>query len=383
MTDPLPDIRDAILIVDDAPENLEALRLILSKKGYRITTATDGEAALERISRQRPDLVLLDIGMPGMSGFEVCRRLKSDASTRRIPVLFLSARHHTDDKVHAFESGGVDYITKPFQVVEVLARIETHLTLRRYQQRLEAMVAARTRALAAANAAKSRFLMTMSHELRTPLNGVLTAADMAAETTDATVREEMIAIVQTAGRQLMDTVTHILDFADYEGGDMQVAHTDFQPADLLENLPRRFVHKGQVRELDLTVVVKGALPDTLRGDRRRLAFILEALLDNAAKFSRAKPMVTVSVHCPLVQSDTFALTFAVTDDGIGIHPDHHEPIFEPFFQVDTSLARHFDGVGMGLALCRRYARLMGGDIRVSSRPDRGSTFTIEAVVARG
>jgi signal transduction histidine kinase len=385
---PIQATPDVILIVDDSPENLEALRLMLSKQGYHPITAPDGETALALAESRSPDLVLLDIGLPGMSGYDVCRCLKSNTGTRRIPIVFLSAHNEADDKVRAFTIGGVDYITKPFFVEEVLARIETHLNLRRYERHLEAMVAERTRDLAnakdaaeAANDAKSRLLMNMSHELRTPLTGILTAADIALEAGDET-RNEMLSIIKASGRQLNDTLTTLIDFAAYESGDTKLIPTPFRLETLLQALPTRFVHKGIERELDLTLRQDGELPDRLVGDRTRLAFVLRALLDNAAKFSTDAPQATLSVRCEPTQDDAVRLHFSVRDNGIGIHPDHHDAIFDPFFQVDTSIVRQYDGVGIGLALCRRYVRLMGSDIVVDSRSGRGSTFTFEAVFSR-
>ena len=127
----------SILIVDDAPENLTMLTSMLTGQGYHVRPAINGQIALQAIRKLPPDLILLDIVMPGMDGYEVCRQVKADATTRDIPVIFMSARQETLDKVKAFEVGGIDYITKPFQVEEVLARVETHVTLRNLQKHLE------------------------------------------------------------------------------------------------------------------------------------------------------------------------------------------------------------------------------------------------------
>jgi PleD family two-component response regulator len=126
-----------ILIVDDTPENLTVLRRMLAENGYRVRPALSGETALTSIQNDLPDLILLDIMMPGMGGYEVCKRLKSNEQTRSIPVIFISALNELDDKVKAFSLGGADYITKPFQVEEVLARVKTHVTLRNLHKNLE------------------------------------------------------------------------------------------------------------------------------------------------------------------------------------------------------------------------------------------------------
>jgi DNA-binding response OmpR family regulator len=131
----------SILIVDDTPANLNVLSTILTQQGYKVRPANNGEVALVVAQRATPDLILLDIQMPGMNGFEVCKRLKEIDQTRDIPVIFISALDEVLDKVEAFEVGGVDYITKPFQILEVLARIEYQLTLRRQHEQIAAVSA--------------------------------------------------------------------------------------------------------------------------------------------------------------------------------------------------------------------------------------------------
>ena len=181
-----------ILIVDDTPENLQVLTGLLQSRGYKVRPVRSGKLALQAARNMVPDLILLDIKMPEMDGFEVCRRSKADSQLAEVPVIFLSALSDTSDKVEAFRAGGVDYVTKPFQIEEVEARVETHLRLKRLQQeledqnaRLEDSVQQRTQELAESNArlavldqAKSDFLRLISHELRTPLSGVLGIAEL-------------------------------------------------------------------------------------------------------------------------------------------------------------------------------------------------------------
>jgi two-component system sensor histidine kinase/response regulator len=181
-----------IMIVDDTPQNLHVLEAMLRDQGYQVFAMPGGELALRAAARDQPDLFLLDILMPGMNGYELCSRLKADPVLQDIPVLFLSALHESWDKVRAFRAGGLDYITKPFQIEDVEARVRVHLQLHQLQRelaahntRLEATVCQRTQQLADAHArlavldqAKSDFLTIISHELRTPLNGLFGIADL-------------------------------------------------------------------------------------------------------------------------------------------------------------------------------------------------------------
>ena len=185
--------RPDILIVDDAPANLQVLSGMLKERGYKVRPVPSGKLALQAARKLPPDLILLDVMMPEMDGFEVCRQLKADPWLKEIPVIFISALNEALDKVQAFGAGGVDYVTKPFQFEEVEARVQAHLRLRRLQQELEehnaqldGLVRARTEQLAESNArlavldkAKSDFLTLISHELRTPLSGVLGLAELA------------------------------------------------------------------------------------------------------------------------------------------------------------------------------------------------------------
>ena len=183
-----------ILIVDDTPQNLSVLQNMLTKHGYRVRPALSGELALKAVRHMLPDLILLDIMMsPGMDGYEVCRQLKADELTRHIPVLFISALGETSDKIRAFEIGGVDYITKPFQVEEVLARVETHLALQRMQTRLQAQNAQLQQyaaELKAANAELAQYAYVVSHDLKAPLRAMYNYAGFLREDLEGSGRSE-------------------------------------------------------------------------------------------------------------------------------------------------------------------------------------------------
>lgn len=180
-----------ILIVDDTPENLQVLSATLSERGYKVRGVINGKMAVRAARSAPPDLILLDIRMPDSNGYQVCEELKADAQTSKIPVIFISALDEVLDKVKAFQVGGEDYITKPFQVEEVVARVEHQLTIQRLQkqliqqnEQLQKEIVERKKAqesAAAASKAKSEFLANMSHELRTPLNGILGYSELLRE----------------------------------------------------------------------------------------------------------------------------------------------------------------------------------------------------------
>ncbi|MEO1593222.1 MAG: response regulator, partial [Cyanobacteria bacterium J06632_22] len=223
-----------ILIVDDVPANLDVLSETLTTAGYDVAIATSGDRALKRLARITPDLILLDIKMPGMSGFEVCQQIKADALRAAIPIIFITALTDTDSKTRGFELGAVDYVTKPFQAQEVLARIKTHLQLSQLTQNLEQQVALKVASLEearqvaeAANRAKSQFLANMSHELRTPLNAILGMAEALEEGLLGPLTERQIEACQTidrSGTHLLELITDILDLSKIESQHMALSY---------------------------------------------------------------------------------------------------------------------------------------------------------------
>ena len=214
--------KGVILVTDDNPNNIRILYGMLEEEGFLVRVALDGNQAIESIAADKPDLLLLDINMPGMNGYDVCRTLKASEDTAHIPVIFISALDSPFDKVTAFSCGGVDYITKPFQINEVMARVATHLRLHKLQMELENLVAERTLELQKAlqqlgiahkrlellNQTKSEFLSMISHEMRTPLNGILGLADLVMdEGIDNETIREIKPMYAQAKKRMLDLLT--------------------------------------------------------------------------------------------------------------------------------------------------------------------------------
>jgi len=368
----------SILIVDDVPDNLRLLTEILGGQGYRARPVPNGRLALRAVEQDPPDLILLDVDMPGMNGFEVCRALKADDRTRDIPVIFVSALEKTADKVEGFRVGGVDYIGKPYQGEEVLARVRTHLSLRGLQERLEAQNAQlqeQAEALARATRRKDEFLASMSHELRTPLNAILGISEVLCEGIYGPMNErqsQAVRAIEESGRHLLDLIDDILDVSKIGAGEMaleigsvvveEVCLDSLQfirPMSLKKNLRISF-------SLDDTVT-------TLQADERRLKQILVNLLTNAVKFTPEGGAVGLEV---VGDAEKGAVHFRVWDTGIGIAKEDIARLGQPFVQLDSSLSREHTGSGLGLSLVQRLAELHGGSLSIESKVGEGSRFTV-------
>lgn len=373
--------RQKLLIVDDIPENLEVMYHGL-KGEYEVLGATSGPEALMTARSQRPDLILLDVMMPEMDGYQVCAALKSDPATRDIPVIFITAKTDPGSEARGLSAGIVDFIHKPFKTEVVRARVRLHLELERHRNHLEELVHARTRELAeardaaeSANRAKSDFLAIMSHELRTPLNSILGLSEMLQEEIMGPLTERQrkaLVAVEESGQHLLEIITDILDLSSIEADRMTLDLNEVTVDEVCRAGLRMVREKADSKQISLTFTSRQA-PEAIRTDPRRLKQILINLLANAVKFTPEGGEVSLAV---IGDPDQRQIRFLVTDTGIGIAAGDLEKLFQPFSQLDNTLARRYEGTGLGLALVARLTALLAGSVSVESDPGIGSRFTV-------
>jgi len=413
-----------ILVVDDTAENLRLLSTMLTQSGYTTRCVINGKMALRACNSNPPDLILLDIMMPEMNGYEVCQHLKLEAKTREIPVIFISAKDEVFDKVNAFAVGGVDYISKPFQFEEVLARIESHLSLRNLQkqlkeqnvllqeeitsrlavektlqeknlilqqeistrravekalqeqnlvlqqeisnrQRAESALLKSNQELARSNAELEQFAYVASHDLQAPLATIASYAQLLEKRYKDQLDSKASKFIDNIVHGCTRMQTLIDDLLEYSR--VGRSRKPFQLTDCNHAVEQALANlQGAIRETQAVVTVS-ELPAVM-GDISQLVQLFQNLVGNSIKYRHDAPPV---VHITACKQEKDWL-FSVSDNGIGIATQHQARIFQIFQRLHTQ--KEYSGTGIGLAICQKIVERHGGYIWVESKPGQGSTF---------
>lgn len=357
--------KPCILIVDDVPLNVQIINEIL-KDDYRILFALRGQDAINIAKNDKPDIILLDIMMPEMSGYEVCQVLKSDDETKDIPIIFLSAMGSEEDETKGLELGAIDYITKPISPPIVKLRIKNHLELKLYHNYLETLSQSAIKA-------KGEFLANITHELRTPLNPIIGMAELLLDSPLNDIQRSSLLIIRDSAYSLLNIIEDLIEISRLESDGLQNLKIAFSINEVIHNVINTINVKAKNKGLVVISEIDNAISDVIYSDRIAIQTILVRLMDNAVKFTE-KGTITIGVS---KGDDDNTLSFYVKDTGIGISKDKIETIFNDFTQADGSHNRRFEGIGIGLTIARKIASLLDGKIKVESEEGKGSRFSFE------
>lgn len=369
----MEEIRSTILAVDDHPANLNLLFDLLGDAGFDLLVAQSGESALARAEKTTPDIILLDIMMPGMDGFETCQKLKANPRTQKIPVIFMTALSDTVDKVKGFELGAVDYITKPIQAEEVLARVRTHLTIQRLQnditqknKELEKFLAQEKEL----NQLKTHFLSMASHEFRTPLTTIQLSSNLLKRyggKMGDEKRAEECAVIERAVMRMTTLLNDVLMIAKGEAGKVELNRERVNILELCQQVVDTYKLLSDGTHT-VTITFSGDFVPILV-DPKLLHHVFSNLLSNAIKYSPKGGTIAVQV-----KQTPERVLWQVTDQGMGIPADELPHLFEVFHRAKN--AASIQGTGLGLSIVKQFVELHGGTITVNSVENQGTTFLI-------
>ena len=369
---------ELILVADDIPANVELLLDQLNSLGYETITAGDGPSAIAAAFEKHPDLCILDVAMPAgdlgvddrSTGFEVCRRIKRDPRTSRIPVIFVTALNDTSDRVRGIEAGGDDFLTKPHNRLVLGARVRSLLKLKAATDALEDSL----RKLRELEKVRDDLMKMIVHDLKTPLTSVLATLEMLADGDfgEVSIRQKAaIADGETKAEDLLALIDDILEVARIEDAHISLALAPIAPGALLAELVHEWGHRFQQEQATASVNVADDAP-VFSADKNLIKRVFSNLIQNAVTHSSHPVHVELSA-----KKAGHGVLFTVSDNGPGIPPEYHEVIFRKFGQVQVPRAPRTRTTGLGLAFCKLVVERHGGRIWVKSTEGQGSSFYIE------
>ncbi|MBE0648503.1 MAG: response regulator [Bacteroidales bacterium] len=375
-----------ILIVDDRKENLITLESIIESPELNIIEAMSGNEALAAMLEHNISLVLMDVQMPGMDGFETAELMRGSDRTKNIPIIFITATYRQPKQIfRGYESGAVDYLYKPLDRKILQSKIrayieffkqkhELEVTTRQLKKTLEEVDMAK-RAAEEATIAKSSFLASMSHEIRTPLNGIIGMTDLILM--DSELPEhyyEHLTDIKQSSESLLEIINEILDVSKIEADKLELEHIDFSLRDVIGKVVRLLSVKTFQKSLEFICHCPPETVDNLVGDPTRVRQIMINLLGNSVKFTETG-RITISVKQIEKTGNVVKLEFSICDTGIGIDESKLPKLFHSFSQADKSTTRTHGGTGLGLSISKKLVEMMKGTIKAESTPGEGSCFT--------
>lgn len=372
------DSEPKILVVDDTEDNLDLLEFALKRKPIKMLRATSGMACLALAKEQKPDLILLDIQMPEMDGFETLNRLRANPETAKIPVIFLTAQRKDPESIAKGLALGADqYLTKPIDTEELLVRTKMLISLKRAEAELERM--------------RADFMAMLVHDLRSPLIGIKNVLELLQES-DKTVPLsqdylELISSAQISGNRLLELVSDLLDVSKYEAGNIAFDKASVPVSRFIDPI----LHQMEVQFRQKNVTLKTTYADGLPNvfvDSQKTEQVVMNFLSNALKFTKSRGTIAVAaesitekVHTELEDLNRRFVRVKITDDGVGISQEEIPLLFKRYKQASSARTTKQKGTGLGLVICKLIVEAQGGTVAVQSELGKGSTFSFTLPVA--
>ncbi len=363
--------KDTLLIIDDMPDNVIVLVEFLRHAGFDVLFAYEGPEGIEIAKISLPDLILLDIMMPDMDGFQVCKALKAQEPTQHIPIIFMTALTDTINKIKGFTLGAADYITKPIQYEEVLARINTHLKIRKQQHHIQQQ----NQQLQATNAELDAFAHMVAHDLKNPLNGIIALSELLMHEEHQIpiqTRQQHLHMIHRAGQQMSSIISSLLTLA----GVSQQLKITYQPLDMQSILQQIIQHRlaYMIQEYQATICLPTRWPPVI-GYSPWVEEIWANYLINGLKYGGCPPHLELGAEMGIRDNQ---VRFWVKDNGRGLNEQDKSRLFKAFSRLNT---QKVEGHGLGLSIVRRITEKLGGEVGVESAPNQGSLFYFTLPIA--
>jgi signal transduction histidine kinase len=417
-----------IFVVEDSRTQAIELKCVLENNNYEVVVAHDGKDAWDRLQSVIPDVILTDIVMPNMNGYELCKAVRANKRTREIPVVLLTSLTSPDDVIEGLKCGADNFITKPFDCECLLSRIHYILLNKQLRQnqpvslglslffggKKHVITAERTQILDLffssfdatihkhrqlentikelseakeylqdakqeadlANAARGNFLANVTHDLRTPLVAIVGISELLATTNLDKEQREYVNTIYKAGEGLLLQINNILDFSKIDAGMIELENIDFDLFNQVKSATTLLSRMLNDKKLQLEVNIDPSTPQFINGDEIRLRQIFINLLSNAIKFTQTGK-ITFNIKTLSSSNDTAKLRFECIDTGIGISPEDQTTLFRRFAQVENKYRTTGGGTGLGLAIVKQLVAAMGGEIQLESAVGKGSKFSFD------
>jgi signal transduction histidine kinase len=352
--------KDVILVVDDQPTNIKVIASILGQK-YSLSFANNGMNALKILEKSIPDLILLDIMMPEMDGFEVCKRIKENEKTKEVPVVFLTAKTDIEDIIKGFEVGAVDYITKPFKPVEMEMRVKNHLNLFHSRKEIELV-----------NKEKDKFFSIIAHDLRSPFNAIVGFSQLLLEQVnnrDFDGIEQYAGIILRSAELALGLQNNLMEWAQSQTGRIEFNPIRFETDKLIKEVALLFTDIASQKSIALNLEM--VQPSSVFADKSMIGTVLRNLISNAIKYTKPGGSITITSYL-----HDNGVRIAVSDTGIGIPQIAIDNLFRIDKNQSTPGTQDELGTGLGLILCKEFVEKHGGQIEVESEINKGTTFLV-------